>query len=207
MEQSQTIIELASALAKFQAEVKGVKKDGVNPFFHSKYATLENVIATVKEPLRKNGLSFSQFPTGDNELCTILMHTSGEFLKATAKMSPKDNSPQAQGSAITYLRRYAISAILGLATEEDDDGNAATRENASATSYGAKRPYPKKISTDERKKDEIKALLTELGHDPKTLKEAQALVLKLTDETFEEPNYDEIIAKLSVRMGEQAPII
>jgi len=126
MEKSTTIIEIAKALAKFQGEVKSVKKDGNNPFFKSKYATLENVIETAREALTKSGLSFSQFPCGENELTTILMHESGEFLQSTVKMSPKDNTPQGQGSAITYMRRYALSAILGLATEEDDDGNSAS---------------------------------------------------------------------------------
>jgi hypothetical protein len=129
MEKSEPIIELSKALAKFQAEVKAVPKNGLNPYFKSKYATLEDVITTIKEPLSKNGLSFSQFPTGDNELSTILMHESGQYLKATCKINPKDNTPQGVGSAITYMRRYAISAILGLATDEDDDGNAASKED------------------------------------------------------------------------------
>jgi len=124
MEISTTIKELATALVEFQKEVEAVKKDGTNPFYKSTYATLQSVIETIREPLAKNGLSFSQAPDGDG-LCTILMHTSGEFIKATGKMTPKDNTPQGQGSAITYMRRYALSAILGIATEEDDDGNTA----------------------------------------------------------------------------------
>jgi hypothetical protein len=82
MKTSQSLTELAKALLAFQSKVPNVGKDSSNPFFKSKYATLENVIGTVREPLAKNGLSFSQFPTGENELCTILMHTSGEWIKA-----------------------------------------------------------------------------------------------------------------------------
>jgi hypothetical protein len=125
-EKSQSIKEIAKALGQFQEDVESVKKDGINPYFKSKYATLENVLNTIKKPLADQGLSFSQFPTGENELTTILIHTSGEFLQATCQMNVKDPTPQAQGSAITYMRRYAISSILGIATEDDDDGNVAS---------------------------------------------------------------------------------
>lgn len=127
MEKSTTITEIAKALANFQGKVATIKKDGENPFFKSKYATLENVIETIRKPLSEAGLSFAQFPCGENELTTIIMHISGEYLQSTVKINPKDNTPQSQGSAITYMRRYALSAVLGLATEEDDDGNEASK--------------------------------------------------------------------------------
>ena len=126
MEKSEQLNELAKALGAFQGEVEAVKKDAINPFFKSKYASLENILETIRPALKKNKLAFTQFPAGENELITILIHESGQFLKASFKMSPKDNTPQGQGSAITYARRYAISAVLGIATEEDDDGNVAT---------------------------------------------------------------------------------
>src|SRR5215216_5617054 len=127
MQKSEIITKLAAALAAFQGEVENVKKDSTNPFFKSKYASLENVISTVKPLLAKNGLAYSQLPNGENELSTMLMHSSGEWIGATAKMTPKDSSPQAQGSAMSYMRRYALSALPGLATEDDDDGNEASK--------------------------------------------------------------------------------
>ncbi len=127
MEQSQTIGELAKALAEFQSKVGSVGKDSVNPFFKSKYATLENIVSTIKEPLSKVGLAYSQLPTGENQIATILMHTSGEWIKATITMHPAKNDPQGQGSAITYMRRYALSSLLGIVTDEDDDGNEASK--------------------------------------------------------------------------------
>jgi hypothetical protein len=130
MEKSPEIKNLATALQGFQKDVENVSKDSVNPFFKSKYASLESVIETVRVPLSKHGLSFSQFPD-DMGLTTILMHSSGEWIQATSKMTPKDATPQGHGSAITYLRRYALSAILGLATEDDDDDNAASAPVAS----------------------------------------------------------------------------
>lgn len=125
MQKSDSINELAGALVKFQSEVGAIKKDAQNPFFKSAYASLENIISTATPILKKHELSFAQFPDGDG-LTTILAHSSGQFMEATFRMSPKDNSPQAQGSAISYARRYALSAVLGLATEDDDDGNAAS---------------------------------------------------------------------------------
>lgn len=118
---------LAKALSIFQGDVKAVSKDGSNPFFKSKYATLQNVIETTSEPLKKVGLSLAQFPIGENQLVSILMHESGQYIQATVKMTPKGNTPQDLGSAITYMRRYSIASILRLATEEDDDGNAASK--------------------------------------------------------------------------------
>lgn len=129
MNQSQSIKEIAGALCKFQAEVGNVPKEATNPFYKSKYATLEAVIDTAKPVLAKYGLSFAQFPS-DEGLTTILMHNSGEYIGGWAKIVLKDQTPQSQGSSITYMRRYALSAVLGLATEDDDDGNAASAPKA-----------------------------------------------------------------------------
>jgi hypothetical protein len=126
MEKSDSIKNLALALSSFQATVEAVKKDSDNPFFHSKYASLDNTLATIKEPLIEAELAISQFPDG-NGLTTILMHTvSGEWIQSTMSVPLAKNDPQGAGSAITYMRRYALGAILGLATETDDDGNTAS---------------------------------------------------------------------------------
>lgn len=124
---SESITKLATAMGMFQGEMVAVKKDASNPFYKSKYATLESIIESIKDPMKKAKLSYVQLPAGENLLVTVLMHESGEFMESTVKMAPKDNTPQGQGSAITYMRRYALSAMLGLATEDDDDGNAATK--------------------------------------------------------------------------------
>lgn len=142
MEQSEKIDLLATALVKFQSEVKNITKEGDNSFFHSKYATLKNTLTTTRPTLTKYGLAVSQFPTGEDSLTSILMHESGQWIKSTVKMSPKKDhspgevngiktftqvSPQSLGSAITYMRRYAFSSILGIATEDEDDGNQASK--------------------------------------------------------------------------------
>ncbi|RTL05068.1 hypothetical protein EKK58_08960 [Candidatus Dependentiae bacterium] len=126
IEKSESIKNLAEALATFQGTVANIAKKATNPFFKSKYATLADILNTIREPLKESGLSVAQFPTGEDELTTVLMHTSGEYLMGASKMKPAKNDPQGVGSAITYQRRYALSAVLGLNIDDDDDGNAAS---------------------------------------------------------------------------------
>jgi len=136
VERSASITKLAQSLVLFQSEVEAIKKDAENPFFKSKYAPLESIIAGIREPLKKAGLAVTQWPVGEDRLTTILVHESGEYLSGTAKMSPKDHTPQGQGSAITYMRRYSLGAVLNLATEEDDDGNEASKPQAAGNGNG-----------------------------------------------------------------------
>jgi hypothetical protein len=117
--------KIAKALVGFQADMQNVTKDATNPFFKSKYATLEAILTAAKPHLKKHGLAVVQLPNGDG-LTTTIFHESGQCIEATAKLVIKDQTPQGQGSAITYMRRYALSAALGIATEDDDDGNEAS---------------------------------------------------------------------------------
>jgi len=126
MEKSESIKEICKALMQFHSEVGKVKKSATNPFFKSRYANLPSILDVIEEPLITAGLSFVQFPSNESGLTTILMHESGEYLQAEYIMRPSKNDPQGLGSAITYQRRYALGAILGLNTEEDDDGTKAS---------------------------------------------------------------------------------
>lgn len=133
MEKSESIKALAKALCKFQNEVGTIPKSATNPFFNSKYADLSDILSTIKEPLHNAGLSVSQFPTGEHTLTTILMHDSGEFIQSAYSMKPKKDDPQGLGSVITYQRRYALGAVLGLNIDEDDDANAASETKPTKT--------------------------------------------------------------------------
>lgn len=129
---SSSVTELLTALLEFQKEIGAVTKDSDNPFFKHRYASLKAVWDTVRPLLTKHGLIVSQFPD-DEGLTTILAHTSGQCISAYAKLADVKD-PQKQASSITYMRRYALSSVLGLVTEEDDDGNAATKDvNTQAT--------------------------------------------------------------------------
>lgn len=136
IERSDSIVEIAKALSKFQATIENVTKEAENPFFKSSYATLGNILDTIRKPMGENGLSFAQFPIEDNRLVTLVMHTSGEYFQSVVKMFPKDTTPQAQGSAITYMRRYALSSILGIATEDDDGNDASNKSTTTVVKMG-----------------------------------------------------------------------
>jgi hypothetical protein len=135
MNRSESIKELATALSKAQGEFDHAKKDVNNTFFKSKYADLANCIDAAKKPLSDNGLSIVQVvdmsESGDLLLETMLMHTSGEWISGRYPISPVKNDPQAYGSCIQYARRYAFSAMTGIAAD-DDDGNAASHASTNA---------------------------------------------------------------------------
>lgn len=142
MEKSTSIKNIAKALLTFQVKVDKVKKDSNNPFFNSKYASLTNIQESIHDALVESGLVYSQLPDGENGLTTIIMHTdSGEYLQSTYTMKPVKQDPQGVGSCITYQKRYALAAALGLQIDEDDDGNTAT--------HGSKAPKDE-VKQDER---------------------------------------------------------
>ena len=126
METSENINELASALSKAQGKITGALKDSSNPFFKSKYADLAACWDACRGPLSENGLAVIQTtePGDGVTLVTTLAHSSGQWISSKLIMAPKDFSPQSVGSCITYARRYALAAMVGLA-QIDDDANSA----------------------------------------------------------------------------------
>jgi len=144
MQRSDSIKEIATALAKFQAEVKNPANSADNPFFKSKYAPLNEILNIVRPILAKNGLSVLQMPGGDSQetsITTLLMHESGEWIESEPlTMKAVKNDPQGAGSVITYARRYSLSAILGISSEDDDDANHASGNNSGDSSSKKKTP-------------------------------------------------------------------
>lgn len=130
MKQSESINELAAALSKAQSEMGGAVKDSANPFFKSRYADLTSVVKAIKEPFANHGLSYTQFPCaadGCVGVTTRLMHDSGQWLESEYMLPMVKNDPQAAGSAITYARRYALQAMAGIPTADDDAEAAMLR--------------------------------------------------------------------------------
>lgn len=126
MKMSETIAQLASALAIAQGQIEDAAKSSKNDYYKSKYADLASVRAAIRQPFADNGLSVAQFPrtvSGGVEVETMLLHTSGEFMSETLFI-PVKHEPHPIGSGISYARRYALMAIANLAAD-DDDGNAA----------------------------------------------------------------------------------
>lgn len=149
--QSTDIKDIASALTKAQAAIKPALKDSTNPHFRSKYADLASVWDAARPVLTGNGLSVTQtFANGTGgetvTVVTTLLHTSGQWISSALTLKPAKADPQGIGSAITYGRRYGLSAILGIVADEDDDGNAASGHHEAPQSHAAPahRPAPQK---------------------------------------------------------------
>ena len=126
---------LAAALAKAQAAFPAISRDREvtvqmksGGSYTFKYAPLDTILAAVRAPLADNGLAIVQL-LDEDVLVTSLLHESGAILSGRTPI-PQTEGIQAYGSAITYLRRYAIQALLGIAAEEDDDGNRAAGNDA-----------------------------------------------------------------------------
>lgn len=156
MQTSESIKEIATALAKAQAAMHGATKDRKNPAFKSDYATLSSVIEAARGPLTENGIAFVQSPGALDDagvpVTTTLVHSSGEWFKSTVYMPVRDrNNPQAVGSAITYGCRYSLMAMLGL-PPVDDDGNAAAQggPRPNGNGNGAKAGPPVEFSSGRK---------------------------------------------------------
>lgn len=145
--------KLTAALAAFLGEVRDPALDGVNPHFRSKYATLPGVLQTVRPLLAKHRLAVVQAPDlldGRLVLKTRLLHAEGEVIE-TALPLPEATTMQAMGSAITYARRYALTALLGICGDEDDDGNSASQvKPAPRTAAKMATPAPAAETTPPR---------------------------------------------------------
>ena len=132
MSQSESIKELATALSKVQGELTYAKKDSANPFFKSRYADLESVWDACRSLMAANGLSVIQMPgnyfEGRMWLVTRLCHNSGEWIEQEMSVPVQKADAQGAGSALTYMRRYALAAFIGV-VQADDDGNAASQQN------------------------------------------------------------------------------
>jgi len=130
---SENLADLAAALCAVQGELKPAIKQADNPFFKSKYVDLPGVWEAIRPLLAKNGLSVVQTFTASADgptIVTTLMHKSGQWVSSELFLKPAKSDPQGVGSAITYGRRYALAAIVGVVADEDDDGNAASQGQA-----------------------------------------------------------------------------
>ncbi len=151
-----SINELAAALSKAQAEIKGATKDSKNTFFKSSYADLASVWEACRIPLTKNGLAVIQTTDviadtgGDTTLLvTTLVHSSGQYIQGRYPIHPVKNDPQSLGSAITYARRYALQAIVGIAPDDDDGEAAMGREKASQLHGMVDRPQTQPVDVTQ----------------------------------------------------------
>nr|DAS65929.1 MAG TPA: ERF superfamily protein [Caudoviricetes sp.]DAT25490.1 MAG TPA: ERF superfamily protein [Caudoviricetes sp.] len=149
---SETIINLSKALVETQKELKQPLKDAKNPFFKSEYVPLENVAEAITESATKHGLAFSQYATttetGNVSVGTIVFHESGEYIEYPPLiLKPENTKPQSIGSAITYAKRYSLSAVFGITSDKDDDGSKANGN-------GEQQKQPQKRNQKQAQNDE-----------------------------------------------------
>lgn len=140
---SDDISKLTMALSKVQGEIADPKKDTSNPYFKSMYADLQSVLEAVRPLLCKFELAVTQLTApvnGSLSLITMLSHSSGQWLRSMTPLYMKDKSSQAMGSSITYARRYALAALVGI-FQEDDDGNRSTQGSAVVHPMAGKPAY------------------------------------------------------------------
>lgn len=162
--ESAQLNELYTALSKAQSEMEVSKPTKLNPFFRSKYSDLPNIVKSSRPYLSKNGLSIIQrILTNSNGrmfLYTRLCHSSGQWIESNMPINPSKGDIQSIGSYITYIKRYAYSAMVGVvSSDEDDDGEAAMKEKR------AQKPTVEKIS-----KKELEELSNALKDEEKVLK-------------------------------------
>lgn len=149
--ESTTIAKFAAAFVKAQKEIKGAVKDATNPHFKNQYADLSSVMAACKDSLNKNGIAIIQTPArsepGRLALTTKLLHESGEWMAGTGEIPIDRAGPQAYGSALTYARRYFLSAMVGVCPEDDDGNDADNR--------GQRKPEPTPAQRQEQKRQSV----------------------------------------------------
>lgn len=185
MEKSTSIINISKALVKFKGACPVIPKNSKNPWFKSNYAALPDIQNVIDPILLKHDLIYTQHPEPGDKITTLLIHAdSGEFFQSTIDINavfeykeekhPETKqvvwrsdkpyiTPQTMGSAITYAKRYAICAILGLNVDDDDDGNAgsgkvpppaaASQPQQQPTIPQAEKPY---LNPDTEKWIEVK---------------------------------------------------
>ncbi len=157
MKHSETFAKLGAALVAAQAQIKGVAKNSTNPHFKTKYASLDDIVAAIRPVLASHKLAIVQGacdPIVDHggslegfSVETMLIHESGEWIANAAIVPLTKVDAQGAGGAMTYGRRYGLSALLSLATDEDDDGNVAATPRRAAKPPLEKPP----LATSEQK--------------------------------------------------------
>ena len=154
MQHSDSVTKIATALAKVAAEIENPTKNAENPHFRNRYADLAEIINTSRVLLAQHGLAVVQCPGMDDlgrvTVESMLVHESGEWIKGTARSPIPKADPQGVGSATTYLRRYSLAALLGLA-QEDDDAETASQKRDPHTGEKHQASPVRKLTGEEPK--------------------------------------------------------
>ncbi len=169
MRMSESVANLSAALAAFQGEIRNPANTAHNPFFKSKYAPLPDILNLVRPVMARHGLALLQMPSADGDevqVHQVLLHCSGEWIATPPVVARAEKATaQGAGSAITYLRRYGLSAVLGISSEDDDDGNQASEKQAACPEGPGKDAASNAITDAQMKKIHALARELNLSHD------------------------------------------
>jgi hypothetical protein len=186
-------------LIKVQSALESVGKSSSNPHFKKKYANLTNILAVVKPALNNNNFFLTQkilIKDSSEVLKTEITHKSGQVLESEAPLNIADrNNPQKYGSAITYMRRYSLTALLGI-EEEDDDGQKATQQKVPVD-----RPLnPAEIATIQKMIDKV----SEIDPDFNIAIMCEALKVKSLAE-IKHNRFNNIVSRLTEKLTLEEP--
>lgn len=194
--------ELMGALSKAQGKIQAASKDKSNPFFKSKYADLSSIWDACRSALAENGLSVIQIPQSNSGavfLVSILGHSSGQWIKGEIEIPISKKDPQTIGSAITYFRRYMLSALVGVAPNDDDDGEKAQsgyRNNGVYNKAPIPALIPQKLSS--KQVEEFKFILDECDE------KYQAWFYDYIKKQYKTENIEELPSGIFEKMKEAA---
>lgn len=200
MKKSESITKINKALVEFHKQVKQPMKDANNPFFKSKYVPLENVVEAIDEVAPSLGLSFTQWASNDVNgrvgVSTMLLHESGEYIEYDpVYMKADKETAQGAGALISYLKRYSLSAVFGITSDQDDDGNYASGVNNKPKQQQPKtKPTPPKMTTTNQKEELTKAieLLASVAVENSKSEEYKDKITKLKNVNINELNAEQV---------------
>lgn len=201
---------LAQALVAAQADMPALQRDKINPAFRSKYLSLEALLAEVLPVLNRHGLAVSQWPSFTaspdgtefvSTLETMLVHgPSGETWKGSMLLLPSKRDAQGQGAAITYAKRYALTALCGLSADEDDDGNTASAQRGRTAASSAAAPV---ISDTQRRR--LRAIQQESGVSDATLKQMVKQIAGVDSSTqIPRDKYEALVSAVQAEKAKEA---
>ena len=147
--------KIATALVKFRSQCPTIFRDGLNPHFHSTFATLKSIHKAIDKPLAENGLMVMQFPSSGDGVAgclTRVIHESGEMMEHEFLIPYTKNDPQAACSAVSYARRHGISGALGLVTDDDDDANSIVEAPPAKHRPSPKKGKDARLDTESKQK-------------------------------------------------------
>lgn len=206
---STDISKLAEALSKAQGIMRGAREDANNPFFKSKYADLTSVWEACRDCLSANGLSVTQMIDNEAErlrLVTILMHSSGQWVRSFMPIIPKNMNAQEIGSAMTYARRYALAAIVGVCPADDDGERAMGRQENFNNYATVHSPQPKQVQKPAYlvlSEDQVCEISDLLGNDEKLRADMLRAVKADSVGAIPAEKAEMVIAKLKAKKKEE----